>query len=323
LREHECSATSRFSKTALKSESIRIRSFSLPYTFYMPKLWRYRQYVVLGVLVLVAIGIWVAVVAEGRTGVLTVAVMDVGQGDAIYIQSPTGIEILIDGGPDSSVLRVLSELMQPFDRTIDAVIETHPDADHSAGLVDVMERYTVRAFIEPGVPKDTATFAALLRSVKEQGMPRLIARRGMRLELGRGAVLEVLYPDHDISSIAQSKSNDGGIVMRLTYGEASMLLMADVSSKVEAQLLALESSQLDADILKVGHHGSRTSTSDAFVKAVTPAAAVISVGGDNRYGHPTQDVLKTLTNNNVKTLRTDEEGTVVFTSNGEEFVRSK
>jgi beta-lactamase superfamily II metal-dependent hydrolase len=109
--------------------------------------------------------------------------------------------------------------------------------------------------------------------------------------------------------------------MKLTFGEATMLLMADVSSKVEARLVAVEGSGLDVDLLKVGHHGSRTSTSDAFVKAATPAAAIISVGGSNRYGHPTSDVLQTLTKNAATPLRTDEEGTIVFVSNGGEFVR--
>jgi len=289
----------------------------------MQSLWRYRPYILVGALAAVTLAIWIAVFAEQRTGVLTVAVMDVGQGDAIYIQSPTGVEILVDGGPDSSVLRELPTLMQPFDRSLDAVIETHPDADHIAGLVDIFMRYNVGAFIEPGVPKDTATFVALINEVEEKDTPHLIARRGMRLDLGRGAVLEVLYPDVDVSTLSPSKANDGGVVMRLTYGEATMLLTGDISSKVETQLIKLDDSVLDIDLLKVGHHGSRTSTSDAFVKAVTPAAAIISVGGDNRYGHPTQDVLKTLSSNNVKTLRTDEEGTIVFTSNGGEFVRAR
>jgi competence protein ComEC len=213
--------------------------------------------------------------------------------------------------------------MRPFDRSLDAIIETHPDADHSAGLVDVLERYSVAAFIEPGVPKNTATFAALLREVEEQNIPHLLARRGMRLVLGGGAELTVLYPDSDVSGLSPSKANDGGIVMRLTYGQASMLFMADVTNKIETHLVGLDGMALDSDLLKVGHHGSRTSTGDAFIKAVTPAAAVISVGGSNRYGHPTQDVINTLKNNNVKTLRTDEEGTVVFVSDGGEFVRTK
>ncbi|MBP9710968.1 MAG: MBL fold metallo-hydrolase [Candidatus Pacebacteria bacterium] len=289
----------------------------------MKHLYRYRPYIALGVLAAITLAIWIAVFAEQRTGVLTVAVMDVGQGDSIYIQSPTGIEVLVDGGPDSSVLRELPTLMQPFDRSLDVVIETHPDADHIAGLVDIFMRYNVGAFIEPGVPKETATFSTLIEEVEEKDTPHLLAHRGMKLELGGGATLDVLYPDHDVSTLSPSKANDGGIVMRLTYGKASMLLTGDISSKVEARLIKLDGSELDIDLLKVGHHGSRTSTSDAFVKAMTPAAAIISVGKSNRYGHPTEDVLKTLSNNNIKTFRTDQEGTVVFTSNGGEFVRAQ
>jgi beta-lactamase superfamily II metal-dependent hydrolase len=145
----------------------------------------------------------------------------------------------------------------------------------------------------------------------------------MVLQLGGGVNLEVLYPDTDVSTLSPNKANEGGVVMKLTYGEATMLLMADVSSKVETYLVGLDGAVLDTDLLKVGHHGSRTSTSDMFVKSVTPAAAVISVGGDNSYGHPTSDVLNTLQSNSVPVLRTDEEGTIVFISNGGEFVRVK
>jgi len=284
---------------------------------------RYRAYLVPVVLALVTLGIWTAVFAEGTRGALTVAVLDVGQGDSIFIESPTGVQVIVDGGPDGSLLRELNKVMQSFDRSIDAVVETHPDADHIAGFVDLLQRYEVSVFIEPGITKETLTWEALQREVAEQKIPHLIARRGMRLVLGGGAELEVLYPDSDVSNLPASKANEGGVVMKLSYGEASMLLMADVSSKVETYLVGLDSSRLDVDLLKVGHHGSRTSTSDAFVKAVTPAAAIVSVGADNNYGHPTSDVLNTLTKNASAVLRTDKEGTVVFISNGGEFVRLK
>ncbi|MDZ4226334.1 MAG: MBL fold metallo-hydrolase [Patescibacteria group bacterium] len=286
--------------------------------------WRaYRQYVVLGMLALVTLGIWAAVFAEERSGVLTVAVLDVGQGDSIFIESPTGVQIIVDGGPDASLLRELPGVMGSFDRSVDAIIETHPDADHIAGFVDLLDRYEVGAFLEPGIPKETLTFEVLQQKVGKHEIPHLLARRGMRLLIGGGAELEVLYPDTDVSELSSSKANEGGIVMKLTYGEATMLLMADVSSKIETYLVGLDGETLDTDLLKVGHHGSRTSTSDAFVKAVTPAAAVISVGGDNTYGHPTSDVINTLISNNVPVLRTDQEGTIVFVSNGGEFVRTK
>jgi len=282
---------------------------------------RNRQYIVLGVLVFITLGVWTAVFAEETRGVLTVAILDVGQGDSIFIESPTGVQIVVDGGPDGSLLRELPLVMGAFDRSVDAIIETHPDADHIAGFVDLVDRYEVGAFIEPGITKDTLTWVALQEKVAAQKIPHLLARRGMRLLLGGGVELEVLYPDTDVSGLSPSKANEGGVVMKLSFGEATMLLMADVSSKVETYLVGLDGSRLDVDLLKVGHHGSRTSTSDAFVKAATPAAAIISVGGDNNYGHPTGDVIHTLTKNAVTTLRTDEDGTVVFVSNGGEFVR--
>jgi competence protein ComEC len=287
----------------------------------MQRLWQYRAYFLLALLALVTVGIWAAVFAESSRGFLTVAILDVGQGDSIFIESPTGVQVVVDGGPDSSLLRELATVMQPFDRSLNAIIETHPDQDHIGGFVDLLERYEVGAFIEPGVSKETLTWAVLQDKVKEQNIPHLLARRGMRLVLGGGVELEVLYPEGDVSKFSGDKANEGGIVMKLIFGEATMLLMADVSSKVEARLVALQGSGLDVDLLKVGHHGSRTSTSDAFVKAATPAAAIISVGKSNRYGHPTSDVLHTLTKNAATPLRTDEEGTIMFVSNGGEFVR--
>ena len=287
----------------------------------MSQVFRYRAYVVLGALFCITLGLWAAVFAESTREVLTVAILDVGQGDSIFIESPTGVQIVVDGGPDGSVLRELPGVMGAFDRSLDAVVETHPDADHIAGLVDVFERYEVGAFIEPGIPKDTLTYERLQQEVKEEGAVHLLARRGMRLELGGGVKLEVLFPDTDVSGLSSDKANEGGVVMKLTYGEATMLFMADVSSKVEARLITLEGSELDVDLLKVGHHGSRTSTSDVFVKAVTPAPAIISVGAENNYGHPTSDVINTLTKNAATPLRTDEEGTIIFVSNGGEFVR--
>jgi len=287
----------------------------------MQQLWRYRSYVVTSLLAFAVALVWVGVYTESAPGKLTVAFLDVGQGDSIYIESPTGVEIIIDGGPDNSVLRGLPQLMGPFDRTIDAIIETHPDADHIAGFVDLLRRYNVMAFIEPGISKDTATAQTLLEEVDEERAAHLIARRGMYLELGGGAELHILFPDFDTATLPSSKTNDGGIVARLTYGSTSILFMADVSKKVEDRLVELEGEGLQSDILKVGHHGSKNSTGSSFLQAVLPAAAVISVGDYNTYGHPTEEVLSELSSQNVKTLRTDQEGTIVFESNGEEIRR--
>lgn len=271
-------------------------------------------------LALATLFIWLNVLTEPKPGDLTVAVLNVGQGDAIYIKSPTGVEVLIDGGPDSSLLRELPKVMSYSDRTIDAVIATHPDADHIGGLVDLLPRYTVKNFIEPGIPKNTATSRTLEKEVDEFSISRSRAYRGMWLELGGGAYLDILFPDFDVSTIAESKSNDGCVVARLTYKNSSALFMCDASFEVENDLLArYASTALQNDLLKVGHHGSKYSSGDAFLDEVAASTAVISVGKNNRYGHPTDEALGRLQAHGAKIYRTDMDGAVIFVSDGESF----
>ncbi|MBC7836348.1 MBL fold metallo-hydrolase [Acetobacteraceae bacterium] len=293
----------------------------------MEKALKYRAYVALALLVFITLGIWAAVLQESKSGVLTVAVLTVGQGDSIYIQSPTGTEVVIDGGPDNSILRELPKVMRPFDRSLDAVIATHPDADHIAGFIDLLNRYSVKNFVEPGIAKDTVTAARLEEEITKNNIPRYKAVRGMTLDLGGGVQLRILSPDFEVSTLPESKANEGGIVAQLVYASTTMLLMADVSSKVEDHLVEIDGEsagfRIDSDILKVGHHGSRTSTDDELLDAVTPSVAIISVGAKNRYGHPTQDVLDRLSAHNVEVHRTDEEGTIKFISNGKQFTRVK
>lgn len=255
-------------------------------------------------------------------GVLTFAVMDVGQGDSLYVESPTGVQVVIDGGPDSSLLRELPKRMPYGDRTIDAVIATHPDADHVAGFVDLLRRYRVGAFIDPGISKPTATAQRLEQEVADLHIPRYLARRGMVLDLGGGARLEILFPDRDVSGLASNKVNEGGIVARLVYGESEALLMADVPVSVEDHLVVLDGGQLQSDLLKVGHHGSKTATSDEFLSAVHPQIAIISVGANNRYGHPTAEVLNRLREYGITVVRTDLNGAVTFRSDGKNFYQT-
>ncbi|HVV14830.1 MAG TPA: MBL fold metallo-hydrolase [Candidatus Paceibacterota bacterium] len=283
---------------------------------------QYFSYIVFVALVLASIGIWSAVFAATPSGVLTFAVLDIGQGDSLYIESPVGTQILIDGGPDGSVLHELPKVMSFSDRSIDAVIATHPDADHIAGLVDVLKRYSVGDFLEPGIAKSTVTAQALEDGVDAADIPRIKAMRGMWLDLGGGARLDILSPDFDVSTLKPDEANEGCVVSRLTYGATSVLLMCDAPMDVEGHLMGIEPvADLKSNILKVGHHGSAGSTGDAFVSEVDPSVAVISVGAGNRYGHPTRQTLDTLAGHNIKTLRTDEEGTIEFISNGETFER--
>ncbi len=278
-----------------------------------------------GALALAALWAWLACVAIEPSGILTFATLNVGQGDALYIESPSGVRVLLDGGPDSSVVNELSKVMPISAHSFDAIIESHPDSDHIAGLVSVLSRYNVGALIEPGIPKNTATAEALERTASQQNIPRYIARRGMTIDLGGGAVLQILYPDNTAIGASRKNDNEGVIVARLVYGKSTVLLTADAPFTVENKLMTMERSdgtpELASDILKVGHHGSKTSTSATFLADVHPSLAVISVGAKNKYGHPTPETLQTLATAQVPVLRTDKDGAIILQSNGEKWWR--
>lgn len=257
--------------------------------------------------------VWFAIWRQAR-GVLTVAFLDVGQGDAIYIEAPNGNQVLIDGGSGRQVLRELGRVMPFYDRSLDLLIATHPDSDHIGGFPAVLERFAVGAVMEPGVSSGTATYQAFRAAVSREASPTILARRGQRVTLGRAAVLEILFPDRPPT--ADWETNAASIVARLIYGEQEFLLTGDSPIKIERYLLALDGRRLQSDVLKVGHHGSRTSTSLEYAAAVYPQYAVISAGSDNRYGHPHKEVIDILANIGSAILRTDESGAIIFQSDG-------
>ena len=251
---------------------------------------------------------------------LTFAMLDVGQGDGLFIESPTGVQIMFDAGSARRVLGSLTRVMSPFDKTIDAIVITNPDADHIGGFADILKNYKVGVVLEPGTYNDSKIYQNLKEEIKKQNIPDILARRGMRLDMGGGAVIDILFPDRDVSTWA---ANDGSVVARLTYGATSIMLTGDSTMKTEKIILGENSVvQLQSTILKVGHHGSRTSTSQAFTKAVSPAYALISDGKDNKYGHPHPDTLNTLTSSGVKIFRTDLLGTIIMKSDGQNAVFS-
>lgn len=249
-----------------------------------------------------------------HSAALTVAFLDVGQGDAVFIQSPTGKQILVDGGRDRSVLRELGKHVSPFDRSIDVVIATHPDADHISGLTGVFERYSVGAYLSPGIPNDTSQTKALVDAVAhEPGVKDVLARRGMQIHFGEGVRLDILFPDRDVSGL---ETNTGSIVARLIYGETSFLLTGDSPLAIENYLVSLDGGVLESNVLKAGHHGSRTSTGEAFLDTVQPAYVVVSAGKDNSYGHPHKEIVERIKTQGATQLSTMGEGAVVFVSDG-------
>lgn len=279
----------------------------------VPRLARQGLLLVVGFLAVLNIFIFHTILAPRE---LRVTVLDVGQGDAILVESPTGVKVLIDGGPDRGVLRELGVALPFWERTIDVVVATHPDKDHIGGLPDVFAKYEVEHFVEPGIPHETSAVTALAEAVSaEPGLTRLLARRGMRLDLGGGAYADILYPDRDPSKL---ETNFGAVVMRLVYGETSFLFTADIPTQIEDWLLMLDGSDgaLDVDVLKVAHHGSKYSTSGAWLRATSPSAAAISVGAKNSYGHPTPEVLSRVEHAGARILRTDIDGRIIFTSDG-------
>lgn len=256
---------------------------------------------------------WQEVLAQEAPGVLTVAFLDVGQGDAIYIEAPNGNQVLIDAGKGRLVLEQLAKAMPLGDRTLDAVVATHPDLDHIGGLPDVFARYDIGIFMEPGVQDDGADYAALKASVEKEDINTVYVQAGHILALDEDVYLEVLFPDRDVS---QLEANTGSVVTRLTYGDTSFLFTGDSPESIEEYMVARYGQALQSDVLKLGHHGSKTSTSEAFVGFVSPAHAVVSAGCDNRYGHPHAEVLDRVRKHGATVVGTCEHGTVTFVSDG-------
>ena len=257
--------------------------------------------------------IWSAVFALSQKEEVKVYFLDVGQGDAILIEGRNGNQILIDGGPAGKVLEELGRVMPYFDRSIDVLIETHPDSDHIGGFPEVMERYEIGVFIEPGVNADNSVDDEIRRRVSDMGIANFIARRGMEVNLGDGSYLEVLFPDRDVSGV---DTNDASIVAKYVYGDTCFILTGDSPQKIEDYLKSKFGDNLDCEVLKVGHHGSNTSTGSNFLSVVSPMYAVISAGRGNSYGHPHPEVVERLTNFGAKVLSTAGEGTIKLTSDG-------
>lgn len=269
------------------------------------------------VLVAVTIVIWVAVAQASTGGELRVTFLDVGQGDAIFISSPSGAQILIDGGKNRAVIRELGRVMPLFDRSIDVVLATHPDSDHIGGLPDVLERYRVGMIVQSSVldPEgvDAAAFDAAVREEEEDGGVQLVAERGQVIDLGGGVTFEILFPDR---FLPQVETNLGSIVGRLTYGSTSFMLTGDSPDEIEKYLVLLDAEGLKSNVLKAGHHGSRTSSSLQFVGFVSPEYGVFSRGCDNSYGHPHEEPVAVFARLGVQTFDTCTDGAVTFVSDG-------
>ena len=249
---------------------------------------------------------------------LKVTFFDVGQGDAIFIETPQGQQILIDGGPDNSVVEKLDKTLPFWDKSLDLVVLTHADADHITGLVPVLEDYKIDSVLWTGVEKNTNIFTAWKDALLNENSYVAYAEALQKIFWSQNKdqeYIEILYPNR--AAIENVKAvNDTSIIARLVFGEHSFLFTGDISDSVERELVR-SNADIDADILKIPHHGSKSSNSSVFLSAVTPELGIIQVGAKNRYGHPTKEALDRLAS--IPVLRTDKNGDIVIETNGTEF----
>lgn len=243
-----------------------------------------------------------------------VAFFDVGQGDAVFIETPADHRILIDGGPTSLILEKIGKEMPFYDRTIDLIILTHPEKDHITGLLDVLKRYKIENILWTGVVRDTAEWREWSSLIAKEGAEINLAKAGQKIILQENPAIfiDIIHPSGNLAGQLIKDSNNTSIVSKLVFGGNSFLFTGDIEKEAENRII---SDNIDADVLKVAHHGSKTSTSEEFLKKVSPVVAVIEVGNNN-YGHPASEVLRRLADFGIRILITKENGDIIVTSDG-------
>jgi competence protein ComEC len=250
---------------------------------------------------------------------LHISILDIGQGDAILIQTPNRQDILIDGGPSPQAIGLELGRKLPFwDRTIDLLILTQPQADHVTGLIEVLQKYKVQQIIEPGITYSSATYQQWLKLVSDNEVKHITGHAGQEINLGSGIKIEVLHPSSPLLQDTSDDIDNNGMVLRLSWNQVSFLFTADIGHEAEWYLIA-QRANLKSTALKVAHHGSQTSTSPQFLAVVNPEVAAISVGASNRFGLPNSEVLNRLTERvgSDRVYLTSTHGTIEFITDGE------
>ena len=272
---------------------------------------------IFGIIFVILIFVWVWVFVEEQQKFLEIDFFDVGQGDAIFIETPNKKQVLIDGGPGLTILDKLGKEMPFWDRYIDLVVLTHPEYDHLGGLIEVAKRYKIGGIVTVGVVRDTDDYQEWQKIIEQERIPILIAQAGGIINLDNNIKFIILYPFENLSGVESKDSNNTSIVGQLVYKDFELLLTGDIEKKTEKELIK-SGTNLASDILKVAHHGSKTSTTEEFLKAVNPIVSVIQFGKDNSYGHPHQEVLDRLKQFG-QIFGTGKDGDVEILSDGIKF----
>lgn len=252
---------------------------------------------------------------KNNQNIIKVNYIDVGQGDSALIQV-NGKNLLIDAGPNESIDKLMNYLSKQNIKKLDYVIATHPDEDHIGGMSSVIKKYDVGEFYAPKKLANTRTFENMVTALKNKNLKINAGKAGMDLNLGKNVTCQMLAPNND----KYKDSNNYSIVVKITYGESKFLFTGDAEKISETEMLA-KNFDLSADVLKVGHHGSSSSSSKEFLDKVNPKIAVISCGKNNKYGHPHRETLTELKNRKVQIYRTDVDGSIVLVSDGKKIAK--
>ena len=244
---------------------------------------------------------------------LHVVICDVGQGDAIFIRTPNGSDILIDAGPDDKVLQCLSKNMPFWDRTIEIAILTHPDADHITGFIDVIKRYKLISFYTSNVKTNTTVYTQFLKTLEDYEIKQNFLWQVDKFRFKDGLIMETLWPTNDWEGLT---TNSFSVASLLTYKNFKVLLTGDLDAQQTERIDDLAG---EISLLKVPHHGSRFGLTQEILDVLSPEIAVISVG-KNSYGHPTPFILDLLKSANIKTLKTDQNGNIEIISDGKIWI---
>lgn len=253
---------------------------------------------------------------------LAVKVLDVGQGDAILIRAKDQI-VLVDTGDVPTKDELVKMLKNQGITTIDKLIITHPHADHIGGATAVLQAFTVKQIYDSGQKTTTNLYKKYLTQIQKKNIPFTVVSAGMTIDLGNDMVLAILAPDKSLINGTESDLNNNSIVAKLVYQNFSMLLTGDAESESEARMLKKDAAILKSVVLKSGHHGSRTSSSVPFLRAVSPEAVIISLGANNEYHHPHPSTIKKYQDKKIAIYRTDKDGTVTVSSDGKNYTITK
>jgi competence protein ComEC len=273
---------------------------------------RRRLLIILGICELALLFFLIREIRLLPDGNLHVHFLDVGQGDSILLRSPSGKQILIDGGPNDRVIEQLGTRMSFFDRSLDMVVLTHPDHDHSGGLPAVLRRYRVDKLLITGIVKKESAYDDILVLAKQKKIPLFIADPAQDITLGDGVTLDLIWPPATLAGTEVEAANETSVVMRVSFHAKSILFTGDIEAGAERDILA-SGADIDADVLKVAHHGSKTSSATGFLLAVSPDLAIISVARKNGYGHPHPSVMDRFRHFGIPTRSTALEGTIDLT----------